>query len=283
MSHSRIGRRIRHSPLFPLLRPRRCHAYAIGAPKTGTTSIASMLRPNFHAAHEPLDAGTLDAVLATQRGELAGVALQQYLRWRDRELHLEFEASHLIEPFAATQAAVFPDARFIVTIREPRAWIASMIDQQLRTREHFERTGRTGPRAAFFPAFQAFYCGETSDFASTDAPLRERSLFSLAAYCRWWARHNLAVLAAVPRNRLLLLRTEQLSGAGPAIATFLGIDPDLVSPRSEHLNSAARRFDVLERIPELRIRTCIAEHCTEAVARIHAADPACAAGLLPDG
>lgn len=86
-----IKARIRHTPFFPLLRRRRFHAYSLGAPKTGTTSIAFLFEQCYSAAHEPLHAGTMEHILGVLRGERSRNEIKRYLRWRDRELYLEME------------------------------------------------------------------------------------------------------------------------------------------------------------------------------------------------
>jgi len=42
---------VKQTPLWPILRPRRIHMYGVGAPKTGTVSLAQLFG-NYRTAHE---------------------------------------------------------------------------------------------------------------------------------------------------------------------------------------------------------------------------------------
>ncbi len=141
---------VKHTPLFPLLRRRRLHAYVLGPPKTGTTSLSEIFRPRFRAEHEPLSVRTRDYVRFAHEQKRPMDELIRYLRWRDRELYLDVEASHPMTVFADLLARTFPDARFIVSFREPLSWLGSIINMRLNKAVHrFDPTPRILRRHSF--------------------------------------------------------------------------------------------------------------------------------------
>src|SRR5690348_13414736 len=106
----------------PIGSERRFHAYCIGAPKTGTTSIAAMFRAHYRAAHEPSAQATNRLVIGALESKIAGESLVQHLRTRDATLGLELESAHPLGYLGGALARVFPGARFIITLREPKSW-----------------------------------------------------------------------------------------------------------------------------------------------------------------
>lgn len=271
--------RIRHTPLFPLIRRRRFHAYSLGGPKTGTTSIALLFEKRFRAAHEPLHAGTMEHVLGALTGAKGRDELVRYLRWRDRELYLEMESSHPTAVFVELLVELFPQSKFILTVREPRSWLDSIINQQLNGRRQRARMTSPGPRAAFFPALHEIVCRAGHfPFASGESVLEEHGLYPLDGYLSWWAEHNRRVLEAVPRERLLVLRTESLSSEVDRIADFLGVPAAELNLSRQHSNQAAQRFGLVDRIDAELLAQKVEYHCAsvyelmDAVPRARARD-----------
>ena len=79
--------------IYRRYRPRRFHAYCVGALKSGTHSIAGMLMRDYRSSHEPRVPELIDAVLAFSRREIPKLDLQQLVHRRDKALWLEMESS----------------------------------------------------------------------------------------------------------------------------------------------------------------------------------------------
>lgn len=257
-----VKKGLRRSPLMPLLRHRKFHAYCLGLPKTGTTSIALMFRDRYRAAHEPLPPSTRAWVLDRCRGVQRGRDMDRFLRRRDRDLYLEMESSHPVAVFVDRLVELFPRSRFILTIREPRAWLGSLIGEQLRSRERWQRMPEPGWRSRFFPALHDICCGG-HDFAAGERALQERGLYPLDGYLGWWKAHNERVLAAVPPERLLVQRTDGISAAADSIAGFLGVGAETLDGRRRHANRAPRSSDVLDLVDPSFLEDRIAHHCLD--------------------
>lgn len=113
------------------LRGRKTHVYCIGAAKTGTTSIAQIYNKVYRTAHEPEVEQTTGCVMDYLSGRLSETECAKRLMARDKRLNLEMESSHPLGYFTPLLVSSFPDAKFLVTIRDPRSWIKSRINFHL--------------------------------------------------------------------------------------------------------------------------------------------------------
>ena len=112
----------------------------------------------------------------------------------------------------------FPQAKFLLTAREPRSWLRSMslTNQHLNVRRFSNRQPERRLRELFFGPPNATY-------SRGEGELERLGLFPLDGYLGGWAAHYRRVLDAVPMERLLILRTEDLAISAGRLATFLSI------------------------------------------------------------
>jgi hypothetical protein len=120
---------VKDTPLWPVIRPRRLHGYNLGAPRTGTTTVARILGGAFRAVHEPMPAKTITLLKQHWHEGLPRSEIQSVLRKRDQEHRFEFESSPYLGPFAAALPETFPEAKFVLTVRRPRSWLRSIVDR----------------------------------------------------------------------------------------------------------------------------------------------------------
>ena len=213
-----LRERLRH-----LTSSRQFQAYCVGTPKSGTMSVAAILSRSYRSAHQP-DSRELFAVIRQRQSGLPETRLRRWVVNRDRRLWLEMDSSHLLHGIVDVLANAFPEAKFILTIRDCYSWLESEINEQL------------GPGSSKPPWDQAYdlrYGGSRGDKA--DMPLIERGLFPITAYLDYWTRHNEVVLA-VPPHRLLVLRTNDISKATPQVAGFLGIPATSIDADRAHVH-----------------------------------------------
>ncbi len=253
----RHRRAVLDAPFVRRLRPRRFHAYCVGMPKTGTHSIAAVLRKHYRAGHEVDRWTLLHASLAHARGELSDADRDRFLRHRDRRLRLELESSFLCEPFLDAYVRLFPRSRYILTVRDPWTWLDSVYDHRL---------GR-GVR----PDTDAFLDRKRHGLYQAWGPgeelLRERGLPSLAGELGAWRRHNDRVLELVPPERLLVVRTDRIGQRLPEIAAFLGVPAAKLDPRRSHSFRALEHFHVVSQLDPELVRAEIERHCGPLVKR----------------
>ena len=234
MNLHRLRRRIRK------YLPRHFHCFSVGAAKTGTTSIADMLLPKYRAQHEPEPARTVDLVIKHLSDEITDADVRDRLRKRDRRLRLELESSHPMGYLTPLLVDVFPDARFIITIREPRAWLAS------RLKFHFIVDSSEIP--AWRP-YRKYFWGENHDsFNKEEEVLQEYGLAPLSVYLKQYEEHYQNVMKAVPSERRLIIPTKHLDRALSQIACFLSLSPNEIEP--SHRKKSPTKIDIINNINE---------------------------------
>jgi hypothetical protein len=225
--------------------PRRFHAYCVGAPKTGTMSIAGLFTDHYRVAHEPEPEPMVALIGRHRSGAATEKEIRSVLRARDRRLRLELESSNPTSYFVSDLVELFPDARFILTIRDCYSWTDSYIDHQLNLPiEPGEDAFWGTMRDAYLATGRAHEPGEEV--------LAERGTYPLAGFLGYWADHNRKVLDAVPPDRLLVIRTPEIGRHIDDIAAFLDVPADTLNHDRAHLHTAPRRHGILDRIdPEL--------------------------------
>ena len=238
---------------------RRMHAFCVGAAKTGTSSMSVMFGERYRSRHEPMSYHFHH--LWGGREVIEGEpGLDEYLRQRDRYLALEMEASHYLLPAVPALVRLFPEAKFVLTLRECLPWMISMISEELFTRRH---------RKSYLwwrPWFR-HTCGPAGGYRPEEGKLERAGLSTVRGYLRYWARHNREVLAAVPGDRLLILRLDELDAAQQKLADFLGIEADSLPASEVRINTRERKEIELEDLGIDHVKRIAREECGDLMAR----------------
>ena len=240
-----------------LLRPRRFHAYCVGAPKTGTHSIAGIFSKHFRSAHEPGHMGLIDHIVALREQAETEWEFDRYLKERDWRLWLEMEASHLTYFYIERLVKLWPKTKFILTVRDCHSWLESWTN--------FILAGPKRPanfKSEWFSVNDLRFNGK-SPHPPEEKILAENGLYTLDGYLSSWTAHNRAVLAAVPKERLLVIRTNEIEKELGRIASFLGISEDKLDPIQSHSFKNEKKFNVLSQIDQTHLRRKMEEHCGE--------------------
>ena len=236
------------------LRPRHFRLYSVGNAKTGTTTVPRMFEL-YRSSHE-CDAGRMASLAAgVLRGQLdpRSARVRRALRRRTLRYHLEVDAANFLTPFAGTLALLYPDAKFVLTIRDCFSWLDSRVEQFIRN---------TSFRGGYADAqYRRFH----EAFAPEEAVLRDAGLWPIAAYLRGWAAYNELVLASVPPDRLLVLRTEDLGDSASVLAQFVGGPATTV--RTSHANRNVAPSGFLGKVPTPFIVDRAREHCATLMER----------------
>jgi hypothetical protein len=235
------------------LRMRRFHAYCVGAAKTGTTSVSAMLKTHYLSTHEPETVATNRLMIDLVSGTRSRSDVADALRQRDQRLHLEMDSSHPLGYAAPILQEIFPDALFVVTIREPMSWLRSRVNFHDRTDPPKWREYR-----------QYFWHGQNAGYAPEEAALEAHGVVSLDTYLRQYAEHYRIVLGSLDPARVLVIRTTELSSAPASIADFLRI-PEGRLPVAHDKKAPPGREDLLATMDEAFVRERIAHHCSDLI------------------
>ena len=230
------------------LLPRRFHCYCIGAAKTATTSISSMLEHNFDSQHEADISNTNHTIIHHLEHKLTQEQVLDYLQKRDQQLQLEMESTHSLIYVAKEISSLFPKAKFIVTVREPMDWIRSRINF------HFKKNPPEWEEYR-----QYFWMDKTESYAEEEQILKENDLASLDVYLNQYAQHYALAKKNIPQDRTLIIRMDEISQKTPEIADFLGINAKKIVP--EHSNAQPNKAAFIDKLDQKFVIQKIWLHC----------------------
>ena len=195
--------------------PRRFQAFGIGPGKSGTHSLAYIFQPVYRSAHEAEAREAITLLIQHRKGEATDDSLRGYVRDKDRRLRLEMDSAGCNAFLAPYLVESFPDARFIMTVRDCFSWTNSAINQTLNV---------PAPQG-HWKEWRKLLFGEIRDdeFATEEQVFASRGLWPLERFYRLWSEFYRVALDAVPDDRLLVLRMTELDQSLDKIASFLGI------------------------------------------------------------
>jgi hypothetical protein len=245
---------------------RRFRAFGVGPGKTGTHSLAAIFDDCYRSVHEPDVAGLIPLVLRYGRGgEAAERDLAAYLRDFDRTRRLEMNSSLLNTQCAGLLARAFPDARFILLVRDCFTWANSAINQN---EDDWGRrdAGLWPPHWRDWHAWE-FGDPKTHAYAPEEAGLRERGHAPVRAFFALWARYYRTVLANVPAERLLVIRTVELGQRLGEIAAFVGLHRSTLDATDAFTFRTRKDHALLTTIPAAFVNRAAEEHCGDLMAR----------------
>ena len=208
---------------------------------------------NYRSAHHP-DADTrLTLAMSYLKGELDAARAERTLRRRDRLLQLEMESSSLAGILIEPMVKACPEKKFILTMRDVYTWCDSWLDHNINS---------PPTAASLFGALDRMRL-RLEDFPPTkyDAPLVARGFPSLACYFQLWARHNTRVLQTVPEERLLVVKTEDISDRIPDIAHWVGVPPQTLRADRGWLFAAPKKHGLLATLDASYVRETAQRFC----------------------
>ena len=232
--------------------PRRFHIYCVGAAKTGTTTVAEMFKDHYRAEHEPETEPTNQFVIDYLERKIDSNKGEKFLRERDRRLNLELESAHPLGYASDILAGFFPEAKFIITIREPYSWLESRLNY------HFQKDP-----PAWRSYRQYFWTDRQQNYNDEESFLAKCELCSLDVYLAQYADHYRRVLSSVPENRRLLVKTHELEASVPVIAEFAGIPQDTL--QIAHSKRSEGKIQPLKAINPGYTRETIWRHCEKII------------------
>ena len=242
------------SQFLPMQNSRRFQAYCVGLPRSGTHSLGYMFAAHYSSQHEPMDDDTIPHILRFLAGNYSEGQWKALLRWRDRQLGLEMEASHYLHHTVSVLAELYPEAKFIHTVREPFSWLASEINQNLKTRSATIKW-RALERARY-GRYDFEYEPEETALKNLD------EIWPVSSYLSYWRDHNECVLKSVPADRLLVLRTQDIRESIDKIAEFLNISPETIDvSASRSGTNPSKDFDLYAHVSPDFVREKIDRHC----------------------
>ncbi|MCV3273783.1 sulfotransferase [Roseobacter sinensis] len=219
-----LNKQLRH-----MTKPRRqgVRIFGLGASKTGTHTLSDMFEAHVRCGHEADANRLIGHILHKAETQDAG-PLHRCLQWRDRIRNLKIDSSSVNAYLIDDLLTLFPDSRFILTVRSPGVWLRSMLDH----------SALRDPTDAW-KRFRAYRFGPRSGHPPQEAHLNEAGFYPIAAYLGYWHQSVSAALDRVSDGQLLVLRTEEIGPRAQEIAEFCGLG---ALPTPDRTHSYANRF-----------------------------------------
>ena len=245
------------SSMFRLAQRRQAQLYCIGTAKSGTHSMDALLSSHLRSGHEPESDEIIDVILANAAGRMDDSEVDYYLLLRDRRLSLELDSSQLNIFLLHKLVQLFPNAKFILTIRDPYSWLDSFINHQL-----------THSASDKWIAFRDFrFRPDLYVHQPEEAVLKDHGLYTVDGYLSYWGWHNRKAIAVVPEQQLLIVRTDQITEQVDEIAAFAGLPKGRLRKEKSHSFKAPKKLGLLDRVDQQFLKAKVAEHCGGLVTR----------------
>lgn len=231
---------------------RRAHLICVGAAKTGTHTIASMFHSDIRAFHEAGAKKIIELIITCATNEEKRHSILQAIRERDRLICAEIDSSQLNYYLLDILLNEYPEAKFLLTIRDCYTWLNSFINHTLRY----------PCSSLLWKRFRDYrFRSDQLDHPDEEVPLKERGLYTLEGYLSYWSKHNNDVLNIIPANRLMIVRTDQISLRSGEIAAFSGLPPDVIKHDRLHAFKNDIDFRVLHQLPAPYVDQMIEKYC----------------------
>lgn len=234
--------------------------YGIGAPKTGTVSISEIFS-NYRSCHEPHPGQFIN--LMDKMKDSSFSERIEHMKRRDRQWRYECEVAWYLGHAVEELVTAFPDAKFICTVRPPIPWLRSIINQCINAPRSVIDEGRRKIRDYSF--------GRPPDVypAHYPAEFKTYNLPSIEGYLSYWSDHNNRVISAVPADRLLLIRTKNISTKLSEMSKFVGVNVSNLNAERSCRHKTQKKHNVVEKINTLMLKDKISEICKDTASLIN--------------
>jgi hypothetical protein len=232
--------------------PRRFQAYCIGAPKTGTTSVASMFSPVYRSRHEPEPEHTIKTVLKYLKGRCSRSDVKTAMRERDRRLWLELESFHILAYVSDVIHEIFPNALFLVTVRDPLNWL----DSRLNYHYKLKRDGTAWEKYRDY-----FWFRNHNEYPTEEKILKKYDLCQIDAYLEKYSDHYRRVFSSISDDRRIIIKTEDIDNKTSEISDFLGVTDKSIN--TSHKNKQSDKISFISQIDDGYLRRRIHDKCSK--------------------
>ncbi|MHB1529545.1 MAG: sulfotransferase [Acidiferrobacteraceae bacterium] len=248
------------SAIFPQ-HYRQIQAYCVGMPRSGTVSVADQFKDNFRVGHEPESRFLTWKIIAYKTGKMSATRMQRYLAHRDRRMRLELDSSYLNSEIVELLVQSFPEAKFILTVRDCLSWAESFANFLINKPEFLHRKEHIRRHMALL------FGAPPYSYAPYENILKQSGLHPIREYLSYWTAHNQRVLDLVPSDRLLIVKTNEIGDSARRLESFLSVPYGSLSS-AVHSNSATALHAIMSQIEPQYLLQCTRECCGDLMARL---------------
>lgn len=252
--------------LCGLLRHRTFQAYCVGVPRTGTTSVAGMFRVWYRSRHEAGSENSLKWSFDYIEGKIDRTEYERFIVRRDNDLFLEMDSSTHNFYMIPSLVRLFPQAKFLVSMRDPVSWLNSYIDYGINNRIR-AGTNAVAPQKTRMARFR--YGDLYRNYSRGEQTLKDYDMPSLEAFLFFYRQYYEAVLESIPEDRRVLFNTFEIERQAPAICAFLGISPSSLSMINSRLNRGVKKHHVLAKTDPRYLQERVDYYCGDLMKRFY--------------
>lgn len=168
-----------------------------------------------------IDGGLVARVHGWRNGLYSDTDLDLFLLERDR-VRFDFDNGHGLHLASSRLPIIFPDAKFLLCVREFAPWATAFIAQVVQYASKAEefpdalvKMWKTYVRMVM----RSCPFSELSDLDRVAQALRP----AIPELWAFWGRSTLETLQSIPRERLFVVRANEINQSADAIASFLGV------------------------------------------------------------
>ena len=242
--------------IFRNLRERNTHLYCTGTPKSGTHSIAHIFDRVLLNAHEPERDELVDIYFKKRSDNITKQKLRDLVRDREKELHLEMNSSCYNYIIIEELLEVYPDSKFIHPIRSARNWLDSWLNHEINHQS-------CEIHHSLRPYFAAIFQKDKIPYREEEKVLERMNLPTIEGMLSYWKKHNLKILQTVPKERLFVLQTKDISDNIDEIIEFSGLENFTPEQRNSHTYKAEEKHNVLSSIDSNYLERMINKYSIE--------------------
>jgi Sulfotransferase domain len=241
-------------PLRLMFQRKKTHAFCVGTPKSGTHSVANLFS-NFRTKHEPSQVFMIYLMNKKKLGQISASQLKHIFKAANIANWLEIDSSHYNGFFIEELYSTFSDAKYILTIRDPISWLDSWFNHQL-SRENYKSD-------TMFDLGRRLYYDRGHSYSKHDNFLEELNIFPVRSYFEFWSEHNKKILETIPKEKLMLVKTKDISSSIVKFSEFLDIDQTKICNTKSHSYKAREKHHILSRIDKNYLLDLAIEICGE--------------------
>lgn len=231
------------------IHPRQTHAFCIGTPKSGTTSIAGIFDNNYRSSHEPERVELIELIHKHFNKQVTDSQYINWLKLRDKRIWLDIESNCFLGYRPDLLYSAYPNSKYILSVRNPLSWLDSMLNHTINYPPKSELVIRYW-HDIFFQPNKYPHC-------KYDSALKENAVYSIEAYLRYWSKSITSIIKHIPETQLMILKTKELKENDLEISSFLSIDINSLDHQMNHLNKAPEKYQLLNLVePEYLDDTC---------------------------
>lgn len=252
--------------LCKLLRHRQFQAYCVGAPRTGTSSIAGLFGAYYRSGHEVDSENVLKFSLDYLEGKIDADELDQFIIKRDKKLFLEMDSSTHNFYMIPALLRLFPNAKFLIPIRDPISWLDSYIDYSINNRLQ-ANTNVISPQRMRMNLFR--HGNLYHEYTHAEKILQEFEMPSIEAFLFFYKDHYETILKIIPENCCIIYNTFELEEKIPNICRLLGIRSSALSMTNLKLNKRKKRHHVLAGVDPAYLQERVDFYCGDLMRRFY--------------